>query len=54
MNKMKILKILTILFMLVVVFLFNLLHNTLIGQIGCWVIGGLGVLCVIITVDHKS
>ncbi len=41
-------KILMILFMLVVAFLFSLLHNTIIGQIGCWVIGGLGALGVII------
>ena len=41
-------KILIILFMFVVAFLFSPIHDTLIGQIGCWIIGGWGVLCTII------
>jgi hypothetical protein len=41
-------KILMILLMLAAAFLFGLLHDTLIGQAGCWVIGGLGVFSVAI------
>lgn len=41
-------KILMILFMFLITFLFSLIHDTLIGQVGCWVIGGLGVFSIII------